>query len=41
LTSSVPNLELDTFAIKLNGSDLKVNANGGDEASGEGAIRET
>ena len=26
LTSSVPNLELDTFAIKLNGSDLKVNA---------------
>lgn len=26
LTSSVPNLELDTFAIKLNRSYLKVNA---------------
>jgi len=30
LAGGVPNLELDGLAVELNGTDLKVNSNGGD-----------
>lgn len=40
LTSSVPDLKLDFLAIELNGTDLKVDSDGGDETGGEGVIRE-
>lgn len=41
LTSCVPNLKLDRLSIQLNGSNLKVNANGADVWLSVGIIGET
>jgi hypothetical protein len=41
LTSSIPNLQLDTLVIELDGANLKVNADGGDEGGGEAVFAES
>jgi hypothetical protein len=41
LTSSIPNLQLDTLAIKLNGTNLEINADCGDEGWRETVFAET
>lgn len=40
LAGRVPDLELDALSIELNGPDLEVNANGGDEGRREGVLAE-
>lgn len=35
LSSSVPYLQLDSLAVEVNGPDLKVDADGGDETRGK------
>ena len=40
LTRRVPDLQLDALAIQLNGADLEVNADGGDERGRPGIIAE-
>lgn len=40
LTRRVPYLQLHTFAVQLDGADLEVDANGGDEGRGEGVFAE-
>lgn len=40
LASGIPNLELDALSIELNGPDLEVNTDGGDEGGGEGVLAE-
>jgi hypothetical protein len=41
LASSIPDLELHALAIELNGANLEVDANSGDEGRGEGVLAET
>ena len=41
LTSSVPDLELDAFAVELNGPNFEVYANRGNKGRGEGVVRES
>jgi hypothetical protein len=38
LPRGIPDLQLDCFAIQLDGSDLKVNSNGGNVVRGVGII---
>lgn len=38
LTSCIPNLQLDTFAVELNGANLEVNANSGNEGWSERVV---
>ncbi|RUP10879.1 hypothetical protein BC936DRAFT_140003 [Jimgerdemannia flammicorona] len=40
LPGGIPNLKLNTLAIELDGTDLEVDADGGDEGRGEGVVRE-
>jgi hypothetical protein len=40
LAGRVPYLQLDTLAVKLDGADLEVDADGGDEGRGEGVFAE-
>jgi hypothetical protein len=40
LAGGVPYLQLDALAIELNGPDLEVDADGGDEGRGEGVLAE-
>lgn len=40
-TSSVPDLKLDALAIELDGADLEVDSDGGDEGWRERVVRET
>ena len=40
LAGSVPNLELDGLPLQVNGANLKVNADGADEALRVGVVRE-
>lgn len=40
LAGGVPDLELDALAIELDGADLEVDADGGDEGGGEGVLAE-
>ena len=40
LAGRVPYLQLDALAVKLDGADLEVDADGGDEGRGEGVLAE-
>ena len=40
LAGRVPDLQLDALAIELDGPDLEVDADGGDEGRGEGVLAE-
>lgn len=40
LAGGVPDLQLDTLSIELNGPDLEVDADGGDEGRGKGVFAE-
>lgn len=40
LPRGVPYLELDALAVELDGADLEVDADGGDEGGGEGVFAE-
>ena len=40
LACGIPNLQLDGFAVQLDGSDLKVNSNGANVAFGVGVVGE-
>jgi hypothetical protein len=41
LASSIPDLQLDTLVIELDGANLKVNADGGDEGGGKAVFAES
>ena len=41
LTSSIPDLQLDALVVELDGADLKVNANGGDEGRRKAVFAES
>jgi hypothetical protein len=40
LASGIPDLQLHALAIELNGTNLEVNADGGDEGRGKGVLAE-
>ena len=40
LARGVPYLQLDSLAVELDGADLEVDAEGGDEGGGEGVLAE-
>ena len=41
LASRIPDLQLHTLAVQLDGADLEVNADGGDERGREGVFTES
>lgn len=40
LACSIPDLQLDALSIELNGSDLEIDSNGGDEGGRKGVLTE-
>ena len=41
LTSGIPDLQLDTLVVELDGTNLEVDADGGDEGGGEAVFAES
>jgi len=41
LACGIPDLQLDALAVELDGADLEVNADGGDERGGEAVLAES
>jgi hypothetical protein len=41
LASGIPDLQLDALVVELDGADLEVNADGGDERGGEAVFAES
>ena len=41
MTSGIPDLEFDALAVELDGADLEVDADGGDEGGGEAVFAES